>query len=77
MVNYQPTEKFQYFLNLFNNTKLTHEQFLLKKNDIILQLAEMYGEVMHLRSSKEFEDTADYLYMKRLEKALEKMISLK
>lgn len=57
--------------------KLTHEQFLLKQNDIILRLAEMYGEVMHLRTSKEFENSNDYLYMKRLEEALEKIISLK
>ena len=57
--------------------KITHEQFLLKQNDIILQLAEMYGEVMHLRSSKEFENSEDYLYTKRLEYALDKIISLK
>ena len=37
----------------------------------------MYGEVMHLRTSMEFEESADYLYMKRLEYAIEKVISLK
>lgn len=57
--------------------KLTHEQFLTKQNDIILQLAEMYGEVMHLRTSKEFQNSHDFIYMKRLEEQLEKIISLK
>ena len=64
------------FLNN-HSMKITHNQFLLKQNDIILRLAEMYGEVMHLRTSMEFEESADYLYMKRLEYAIEKVISLK
>ena len=57
--------------------KITHGQFLLKQNDIILRLAELYWEVMHLRTTMEFEESADYLYMKRLEYAIEKVISLK
>lgn len=57
--------------------KITHNQFLAKKNDLVLQLAEMYWEVMHLRTTMEFEDATDYLYMKRLEYAIEKVISLK
>ena len=57
--------------------KITHKQFLEIQNDIIIQLAEMYGEVMHLRTSNEFENSEDYIYMKRLEYALEKIISLK
>ena len=57
--------------------KITHSQFLLKQNDIMLQLAELYWEVMHLRTTMEFEESGDYLYMKRLEYAIEKVISLK
>ena len=57
--------------------KITHNQFLLKQNDVILRLADMYGEVMHIRTTMEFEEPADYLYMKRIEYAIEKAISLK
>ena len=64
-----------YFLVI--SMKITHDQFLLKQNDIILRLAEMYGEVMHLRTSKEFENSHDFIYMKCLEEQLEKIISLK
>ena len=57
--------------------KITHNQFLAKKNAIVLQLAEMYWEIMHLRTTMEFEESVDYLYMKRLVYAIEKVISLK
>lgn len=45
---------------------ITHEQFLERQNDFVLKLAELYGEVLHLQNSADFESSNDYLYIKRL-----------
>lgn len=45
--------------------KLTHDQFLERQKDIALKLAEVYGEVEHLRE-QDFSKHEDYLYIKRL-----------
>ena len=56
--------------------RITHEQFLGRQKDIVLKLAELYGEVEHLRE-QDFSKHENYLYIKRLWEALEKIISLK
>lgn len=56
--------------------RITHKQFLERQKDIVLKLAEVYGEVEHLQE-QDFEITLDYLYIKRLWYALEKIIYLK
>ena len=45
---------------------ITHEKFLERQNDFVLKLAELYGEVLHLQNSADFESSNDYLYIKRL-----------
>ena len=56
-----------HFLNfLINNMRITHEKFLERQNDFVLKLAELYGEVLHLQNSADFESSNDYLYIKRL-----------